>query len=50
MRGRKSVLFWVFILVVVILLLGLLFGGYRKGTPVGSAPVHPHRAYSLTLD
>jgi phosphate/sulfate permease len=50
MRGRKSVLFWVFIVVVVILLLGLLFGGYRKGTPVGMEPVHPHRAYSLTPD
>jgi phosphate/sulfate permease len=49
MRGR-SILFWVFIAVVVILLLGLLFGGYRKGTPVGMESVHPHYAYSLTLD
>ena len=50
MRGRRSVLFWVFIVVVVILLLGLVFGGYRKGTKVGMEPVHPYHAYSLTLD
>jgi phosphate/sulfate permease len=50
MRGRRSVLLWVFVAVVVILLLGLLFGGYRKGTKVGMESVHPYPAYSLTLD
>jgi hypothetical protein len=40
----------VFIVVVVILLLGLLFGGYRKGTKVGMESTHPYHAYSLTLD
>jgi phosphate/sulfate permease len=49
MRGRRVVLFWVFIVVLVILLLGLVFGGYRKGTKVGLESVHPHHAYSLTL-
>jgi phosphate/sulfate permease len=49
MRGRGSVLLWVFVAVVVILLLGLLFGGYRKGTKVGLESVHPHPAYSLTI-
>lgn len=34
---RKSVWFWLFIAVVIILLLGVMFGGYRKGTPAGSA-------------
>ena len=34
--GRRTVWFWVFVAVVVILLLGLLFGGYRKGTRVDS--------------
>lgn len=29
---RGSIWFWVFIAVVVVLLLGILFGGYRKGT------------------
>jgi phosphate/sulfate permease len=48
-RGRRSVLFWVFIVVVVILLLGLIFGGYRKGAKVGLESAHPHHAYSLTL-
>ena len=33
---RRSIWFWVFIAVVVILLLGLLFGGWRKGTRVDS--------------
>jgi hypothetical protein len=34
---RRSIWFWLFIAVVVILLLGVMFGGYRKGTPTGSA-------------
>jgi hypothetical protein len=44
--GRRSVWFWVFLAVVVILLLGLLFGGYRKGTRIDSGlgavhgPIH----------
>jgi phosphate/sulfate permease len=50
MRGRRSVLVWVFVVLVLILLLGLLFGGYRKGTKVGMETVHPYHAYSLTLD
>lgn len=33
--GRRSIGFWLFVLVVIVLLLGLLFGGYRKGTKVG---------------
>jgi hypothetical protein len=33
---RRSVWFWLFIAVVVILLLGLLFGGYRKGSRIDS--------------
>jgi hypothetical protein len=33
--------FWpIFWLILIIVLLGLLFGGYRKGTKVG-APAHP---------
>ena len=37
-RGR-SVWFWVLVAVLVVLLLGLFFGGYRKGTQVnGSGP------------
>ncbi|HEY4017906.1 MAG TPA: hypothetical protein VGM75_04430 [Pseudonocardiaceae bacterium] len=36
---RRSIWFWLFIAVLVILMLGVLFGGYRKGTPVG-AGVH----------
>ena len=33
---RRSIWFWLLIAVLVILILGVLFGGYRKGTPVGS--------------
>jgi uncharacterized membrane protein YhaH (DUF805 family) len=31
---RRSIWFWVLVAVLVILLLGLFFGGYRKGTRV----------------
>lgn len=42
MRWRRSVVFWLLVIVLVILLLGLIFGGYRKGTRVGGlAPVTP---------
>jgi hypothetical protein len=40
--GRRSVWFWVFVAVVLILLLGLLFGGYRKGVRIGSGPTGVH--------
>jgi hypothetical protein len=31
---RRSIWFWLLIAVLLVLLLGVLFGGYRKGTPV----------------
>jgi len=34
--GRRSVWFWLFLAVLIILLLGLIFGGYRKGTRIDS--------------
>lgn len=45
-RGRTSIWFWVFVAVVLVILLGLLFGGYRKGTKVSSAPVPGHAVTS----
>ena len=42
-RGRvrgRSVWLWVVLAVLAILLLGLLFGGYRKGTPINSGLVY----------
>ncbi|HEX4702053.1 MAG TPA: hypothetical protein VH352_07990 [Pseudonocardiaceae bacterium] len=36
---RRSVWLWLLVIAVLVLLLGLLFGGYRKGTPVG-VPAH----------
>jgi hypothetical protein len=36
-RTRRSVWFWIFVVVVLVILLGLLFGGYRKGTKVNAA-------------
>lgn len=36
---RRSIWFWVFIAVVVVLLLAIFFGGYRKGTRIDSADV-----------
>ena len=32
---RKSVWLWVLLIVLAILVLGLIFGGYRKGTKLG---------------
>ncbi|WP_370963945.1 hypothetical protein [Amycolatopsis sp. cg9] len=37
---RKSLLLWVLVIALVILVLGLIFGGYRKGTKLG-APAGP---------
>ena len=37
-RSGRSVLLWIILVVLVILLLGLLFGGYRKGSKVGAGP------------
>lgn len=34
--GRRSVWFWLLVVVLIILVLGLIFGGYRKGTPINS--------------
>jgi phosphate/sulfate permease len=31
---RRSIWFWLFVLVVIVLLLGLMFGGYRKGQQI----------------
>ncbi|WP_290056767.1 hypothetical protein [Amycolatopsis solani] len=35
---RKSLWLWVLVIALVILVLGLIFGGYRKGEKLG-APV-----------
>ncbi|WIY00734.1 hypothetical protein QRX60_42875 [Amycolatopsis mongoliensis] len=37
---RKSLWLWVLLVFLVILVLGLIFGGYRKGTKLG-APAEP---------
>lgn len=47
MRTRRSVWFWLFIAVILVLLLGILFGGYRRGTRVGSLDVPVPPAVSL---
>ncbi|MGW3964567.1 hypothetical protein ACWED2_32465 [Amycolatopsis sp. NPDC005003] len=38
---RKSVWLWILLAILVILVLGMIFGGYRKGTKIGvpAAPV-----------
>ncbi len=33
---RRSIWFWLLIGVLVVVLLGIIFGGYRKGTRVGA--------------
>ncbi|MDS0134276.1 MULTISPECIES: hypothetical protein [unclassified Amycolatopsis] len=37
---RKSVWLWILVVVLAVLVLGMIFGGYRKGTKLG-APVAP---------
>jgi hypothetical protein len=44
---RRSIWFWLLILVLVVLLLGIIFGGYRKGTT--SAPETTSLATSVVL-
>jgi len=36
---------WVLVIALVILILGLIFGGYRKGTKIG-APAEPVAVWS----
>lgn len=31
---RRPMWFWLFVLIVIVLLLGVLFGGYRKGQKI----------------
>lgn len=47
---RRSVWFWLLVAVLLIVLLGLLFGGYRKGAKVGlpdPAPLTGYSTYSI---
>lgn len=43
---RKSIWLWVLLIVVAIVVLGLIFGGYRKGTKTG-AP-EPAASWSMS--
>ena len=45
--ARRSVWFWLFLAVVIILLLGLIFGGYRRGTRIDSGFPLVHSGVSL---
>ncbi|WP_328616887.1 hypothetical protein OHS18_10895 [Amycolatopsis sp. NBC_00355] len=42
---RKSLWLWVLLIFLVIVVLGLIFGGYRKGTKIG-APAEPVAEWS----
>ncbi|HEX3649684.1 MAG TPA: hypothetical protein VHV49_14770 [Pseudonocardiaceae bacterium] len=44
---RGSIWFWLFIAVVLVLLLGILFGGYRKGTRSLEVPSPADTSISL---
>ncbi|MGW3996490.1 hypothetical protein [Amycolatopsis sp. NPDC004772] len=41
---RKSVWLWILVAVLAVLVLGMIFGGYRKGTKLG-APAAPVAAW-----
>ncbi len=36
---RKSIWLWVLLIILAILVLGLIFGGYRKGDKVSAPPI-----------
>jgi hypothetical protein len=40
---RRSIWFWLLIAVLVVLLLGVMFGGYRKGIPTGADQHSAHQ-------
>jgi hypothetical protein len=44
---RRSIWFWLLVVVVLIILLGLLFGGYRKGQKVGAPTPAPTQTVSV---
>jgi hypothetical protein len=47
---RKSIWLWVLLAILVILVLGLVFGGYRKGAKLGApGPLEPVAAWSAPL-
>jgi cytochrome c biogenesis protein ResB len=45
---RRSIWFWLLIVVLVVVLLGIIFGGYRKGTR--SAPAAPSLTSSVVVN
>ena len=45
---RRSIWFWLLIVVLVVVLLGIIFGGYRKGTK--SAPATPSLTSSVVIN
>jgi|tagenome__1003787_1003787.scaffolds.fasta_scaffold19917275_2 hypothetical protein len=45
---RKSLWLWVLVIFLAILVLALIFGGYRKGTKLG-VPAEPRPAAAWTL-
>ncbi|MEU5265804.1 hypothetical protein [Amycolatopsis sp. NPDC021455] len=45
---RKSLWLWVLLILLAILVLALIFGGYRKGTKLG-VPAEPRPAAAWTL-
>jgi hypothetical protein len=47
---RRSLWFWLLVAVLAVLLLGLLFGGYRKGTVVNApSPTSPAVARTVVV-
>jgi len=44
---RKSVWLWILLVVLVVLVLGMIFGGYRRGTKLG-APAGPDTVAAFT--
>ena len=45
---RKSLWLWVLVVLLAVLVLALIFGGYRKGTKLG-APAEPRPVAAWTL-
>lgn len=46
---RKSLWLWILLLVLAVLVLGMIFGGYRMGTKLGAPEGGDHTSTSIAF-
>jgi hypothetical protein len=42
-------LLWILLLIVILIVLSLMFGGFRKGTKAIEQPNHPYRPVTISV-